>query len=281
MQADEQIIAFLSRLAEVDGHPPLSEAKRLVLDDPGRRIVVTERDEVVAVGACAAHPQADGTTRYAVETAVERSMRFRQFEGAVLDAACELVPDRSHASVWSDRSTLDDALDERGFVVVRTLAFMTAPLNVIEVEAPREFTVRSFTPRDVEAVVEVNRLAFSGHREAGALDEDELRGYMSQPWFDPAGFLLVESGDELVGFCWTRVHDDGDGEIYRIAVAPRHGGRGAGRRALGAGFGYLASRPDVRRGVLWVDTANERAVGMYRAAGLRIEREIREFEPPG
>ncbi|MCL1599502.1 MAG: GNAT family N-acetyltransferase, partial [Actinomycetia bacterium] len=84
--------------------------------------------------------------------------------------------------------------------------------------------------------------------------------------------------ERIVGFCWTRIHDNGDGEIYRIGVVPYRSGSGAGRALLSAGLAYLVGHDRVQRYVLWVDASNERAISLYRSVGMQTERTIREFE---
>jgi mycothiol synthase len=94
------------------------------------------------------------------------------------------------------------------------------------------------------------------------------------------GFLLTEQNDEIIGFCWTRVHENGDGEIYRIAVPPIRQGRGLGRSLVLAGFEHLSGHCDLRRGTLWVDRDNERAVALYASLGMTQDSVNREFLKP-
>jgi len=279
MQREPAVVAFLASLEEVDGFPPLSEAKLAVLGDLNASVLITEEDRIVAIGTCARHLQADGTARFALETAVERSMRFPHFEAVVLDAALELVPDRRTLSIWSNRPSLDRVVESMGFTMVRSLAFMTVDLPISDLAArDAPYTARTFTEADVGGLVAANRLAFTDHREAASLSDDDVLEMMGQSWFDAGGIFLVEDAEQIVGFCWTRVHDNGDGEIYRIGVVPDRAGTGVGRALLSAGFGYLTERQDVRRGVLWVDRSSERAVNLYRSVGMQTERTVREFE---
>ena len=278
MRSQPSIESFLASLEVVDGYPALSEAKLAALSDPQASILITEQDRIVAVGACATHIQVDGTTRTALETALERSMRFAEFESVVLDATVALVRDEKFVSIWSNRRSLDRVLESRGYGVVRTLALMATDLPIRDLDAPDSFTVHTFTPNDTAGFVAANRLAFAGHREAASLDEEDVARMQQQPWFDADGLFLIEDSSGLVGFCWTRVHANGDGEIFRIGVIPVSEGSGAGRVALRCGFDYLRDHQDVTRGVLWVDTSNDRAMRLYTSAGMEVERTISEFE---
>lgn len=279
MHEEARLDAFLASLEEQDGFPPLSDAKREVFGEPDASIVITEQDQIVAVGACAGHLQTDGTIRYAIETAVEPSMRFPQFEAVVLDSTMALAPDPRVLSIWSNRPSLDRVVESLGWVVVRSLMFMTVdfPIPPLDVDGPR-YDVRTFTGADVGALVSANSRAFAGHREAASLSEEDVAQIMQEPWFDPRGLFLLFDGGEVVGFCWTRIHDNGDGEIYRIGIVPDRTGSGAGKLLLSTGFAYLAEHERAQRGVLWVDASNERALNLYRSVGMRPERTIREYE---
>jgi mycothiol synthase len=277
MTGRHDIAAFIETLTRYDGYPPFSDAKLPIDPDSRRVVVIAERDEIMAVGASAQHIQSDGSVHAELETATRPVMRFAAFEGAILDAAMPLVEGSRSFSVWSSRSSLDTALEDRGFVRSRTLDFLVVDLPLsIGSEVPAGYEIRTLVRSDVEAVANVNRAAFVGHREAAALDVDEMARYLSEPWFDAKGFFIAEQ-DGVAGFCWTRVHPDGDGEIFRIAVLPGQQGTGVGSALLKAGFSYLEARSDVHRGVLWVDRSSSSAVRLYRSFGMEHERSNSEF----
>ena len=203
----------------------------------------------------------------------------------MLDATLAILPSASgEPSVWSMRPSLDAALEQRGFHPSRRLLHMRVdlPLDVPDAAAPREGRgrIRPMVDDDIEAILAVNQRAFAAHREAASLGRDDIEDHRSQPWFEPANLLIDEGPDGFSGFCWTRIHPNGDGEIYRIAVDPSIQGRGTGRRLLVAGFTELARRPEVRRGTLWVDGANEAAITLYESIGMRTDRVNVEFERP-
>ena len=96
-----------------------------------------------------------------------------------------------------------------------------------------------------------------------------------EPWFDPDGFLLAFDADGLAGFCWTKVHPpqpphepDALGEIYVIGADPSRQGTGLGARSPPAGLASLAER-GITVGMLYVDGANDAAVGLYRRSASR------------
>ena len=279
MHERDQINTFIDALASYDGFPPFSDAKLPIDPGSGRIVIVAEDDAILAVGASASHLQSDGSIHSALETAVQPVMRFSAFEGAVLDASLRLVAKSDSFSVWSRRSTLGEALVERGFVESRVLDFLVVDLPIHPINAPEvDERIRTYVAGDTQSLISVNRAAFAGHREAAGLDAEGMEALRSEAWFDGDGIFLAEN-EGVDGFCWTKVHPNGDGEIFRIAVAPTDQGSGIGAALLHAGFRYLAGRSDVLRGVLWVDRANAHAVRLYRSFGMERERSNSEFIP--
>jgi mycothiol synthase len=281
MSQRDQIAAFLEQLTLHDGFVPFSDAKLPVDPAAGRAVMIAEDGVIMALGAVASHTQSDGSEHWALETAVQPGMRFPAFEAAVLDASLALVAQTETFSVWSRRSSLDVALTDRGFVANRTIEFLVVELP-LKTQSPRTEThrIRTFNEGDVAEMIAVNHAAFKDHREAGALDTEEMGRYQSDSWFDADGiFIAHDRKESAVGFCWTKVHPKGDGEIFRIAVDPEHQGRGLGLALLSSGFDYLSGRPDVGRGVLWVDAGNTRATALYRSIGMTRDASNREFSP--
>lgn len=129
---------------------------------------------------------------------------------------------------------------------------------------------------DEEAWLEVNNAAFAGHPENGGWTAADLAARTSLDWFSAGGFRMVWIDRELAAFCWTKVHDDGNGEIYVIAVSPRYGGRGLGTETAREGMRHL-SEVGCGRVFLYVDGGNVAAVNMYRRLGFEVEATHRAF----
>jgi mycothiol synthase len=272
-----RVLALVRDVARRQGVDPLSEAKTSRLTDPEALTVISEGEDVVAVGVVAPHPQPDGSVHWAVETAVTPSLQFAAFERMVVSTTLDSVPAGGPVSVWSSRTSLDSALGELGFHAARTLAHMTVELPLTGSRDGDD--VRPFVGEDAGELVRVNNAAFAGHREAGSMTPADFARMSSESWFDPSGILVIGESGRLLGFCWTKVHPNGDGEIFRIAVDPAHHGAGLGTALLVAGFEHLAARDDVTRGTLWVDMANRAAMSLYTGLGMRIDRKNVEFEP--
>jgi mycothiol synthase len=168
----------------------------------------------------------------------------------------------------------------------RALWKMRRPLTgqpIPHEDPPPGVRLRTFeVGRDEDAWLRANARAFAGHPEQGGWVEDTLRRRIAERWFDPKGFLLAFDADGLAGFCWTKVHpptanDPELGEIFVIGVDPSRKGLGLGRPLVVGGLASLADR-GVRTGMLFVDAANEKAVGLYASLGFTTARVDRAYE---
>ena len=66
------------------------------------------------------------------------------------------------------------------------------------------------------------------------------------------------------------------GEIYVIAVDPRHHGQGWGRSLTVAGLEWLSQR-GVHVGMLYTDATNEVAVALYASLGFTVDHVDRSY----
>lgn len=146
--------------------------------------------------------------------------------------------------------------------------------------SPPPLTLRPFRPgADDDEWLRVNNAAFHWHEDQSDWTRADLAAHLTQPWFDPDGFLVHEEDGELVGFCWTKVHPAEDvplGEIFVIAVAPRAHGRGLGRALTLAGLDHLARR-GLTTGMLYVEGDNGPALGLYRSLGFHEHHRRRRY----
>ena len=228
---------------------------------------------------------------WSIELAVRPGTPDRRDD--LLAAALVLVAegDGGHVTYWVHDADPDGhgADDTRaraaGFTLERELLQMRVALPLADPPRwPDDVTVRAFVPgQDEAAWVEVNNRAFAGHPEQGAWTVDMLRAREQEPWFDPEGFLLAFDADGLAGSCWTKVHPpqpprepDALGEIYVIGADPSRHGRGLGRALTAEGLASLAAR-GIRVGMLFVDAANDAAVGLYRSLGFTTARTDRAY----
>lgn len=160
------------------------------------------------------------------------------------------------------------------YAPVRELLIMARDVDEIpEPRFPDGVRVRAFRDSDIEGWLRVNARAFAHHPEQGAIAEPDLRARMAEPWFDREGFLVAvkdgPDGEELIGFHWTKIHEDGTGEVYVIGVDPDHSGGGLGRQLLNAGLLHLRGK-GVRRVILYVEAAQAYVVDLYLSARFEV-----------
>ena len=180
-----------------------------------------------------------------------------------------LVATDSLTQIWIEDAQMDDdnLLNSIGFSSYRDLWQMRCkfPPNG-EGIATRPYICGV----DDEAFLEVNARAFSWHPEQGSLDLSKLDDLFKEEWFDDQGFLLLELENRLAGFCWTKVHHQGDltvGEIFAIAVDPDFHGRGFGKPLTISGLNYLAN-VGADLGMLYVEADNIPAIRIYEDIGF-------------
>ena len=267
-----------------DGLSPLSEQPLLSLGAPSGRV---RHLLGYAAEQLTGYAQLDGPTDpdASAELVVDPAARRQGTGRALVDAALEAAPG---ARFWAHgRLPAAQALAaSAGLEAVRELHKMARPLGAADLAPsasalPEGFTARAFEPgRDEQAWLATNAAAFAHHPEQGRLVLADLEERMAQPWFDAAGFILVEadgSPGEVAAFHWTKVDPDQRsaldpartaGEVYVVGVHPAYQGRGLGRPVTALGLAHLAELglPEV---VLYVDGDNQAAIRTYTGLGFR------------
>jgi mycothiol synthase len=231
---------------------------------------------------------ADGLAGWGLEVVVhpaaDPAWRARAVAAAV-DAVATHGGGRVHWWVAHPQPADDATAAAAGFRPDRDLLQLRCPLpHPDQPVVPDGVRLRAFVPGvDDDAWLALNRTAFAGHPEQGAVGHADLAARMAEPWFDAEGFVLAEDGDGLAGFCWTKRHPaDPDpavgvlGEIYVIGVHPSRAGRGLGRVLVLAGLDHLAST-GARTGMLFVDGDNQSAVALYERLGFHRHAHDRAY----
>ncbi len=145
---------------------------------------------------------------------------------------------------------------------------------------PAGVRIRTFTPADEAALLEVNAHAFAHHPEQGHMTHEDFAERTREAWFDADGlFLAVPEDDdpllpEVLGFHWTKVHRDENppyGEVYVVATNPKAAGRGLGSVLTNVGLAHMATQ-GVDHVILYVDGDNDPAIALYERQGFTTVR---------
>ncbi len=277
-RADETRLRVIDHAVQAaSGHEAFPEAVWAAIADPARHpVLAIDPDGGAATVAFASDSFTPAHDQLAVGALP--NVDVARIAGTV-DAVVHARGEDHEFVAWipgSDSKVIEALTVTGGFTVDRQQFQLDIVLPITETARwPAGVTVRPFVPgRDESAWLRVNNRAFANHPDQGGWIADVLERRMAEPWFDPAGFLLAWRDDDLVGFCWTKVHTEPvrQGEIFVIGVDPDAQGLGLGRALVIAGLGYLAHECRCETGILYVAADNAAAVGLYQALGFTTKR---------
>ncbi len=200
---------------------------------------------------------------------------------------------RDDGLLWVSPGTLDDEprLRGLGYGPVRHVLQLRCTLP-LDPSAGAPAPCRPFRPGlDDDEFLDVNHRAFEWHPEQGDLDAAGLAERLAAPWFSAEGFLVhTDDGGRIDGYCWTKVHpastdEPAMGEIYVVARDPEVQVRGLGQALVVAGLEHLSRQTvdgaPLAVGMLYVESTNERAVGLYRSLGFSLHHQDVAYSLPG
>jgi mycothiol synthase len=280
-----EVSQLLKEAEQFDRHAPLGEHKWLDLVHGGRKGFAGFVAREEPGGPLLGYAQLSrGHDTWAVEVVVRPDHRSPERHigtdllKAALSEASRLGGGHVHLWVAKPTTGTDAMAQSCGLARGRDLFQMRRSLPV-EIDEPR-LPTRAFAPGvDEAAWLEVNNRAFASHPEQGGWTLDTLLEREAEPWFDPAGFLMYEVDGRLAGSCWTKVHRESEppvGEIYVISVDPDFQGRGTGKSLVLCGLDHLGAA-GLETAMLYVDAANETAVGLYRNLGFEVDHTDRAY----
>jgi mycothiol synthase len=247
------VLRLLIEAAAVDHTPALNEAALLRLRRP--------------------HP----TTRHLLVSEDGDLAGYAQLESGPEWSAGQLVlimESPTPLRVWAmgDTPAARSLAAGVGMIRQRELLIMERRLDdeLPEPVVPAGVQVRTFLPgEDEQDWLRVNAAAFASHPEQALIDLEDLKDRLAEPWFDPKGFFVAIQDGAMIGFHWTKQHEDHLGEVYVLGIAPWASRQGLGKALLLTGLRWLQQQGNSRV-KLYVESDHRAAIELYLTYGFAI-----------
>ena len=220
------------------------------------------------------HPaHSDGSLAQAILHHAEAEVRaWLEREGRPAGPVNTDVFETDHARIAALRAC---GFEEAGHSATYTVRSLAPPLP--DIELPAGFALRSVRgPQDAEAMVALRRGTFGS-----TWTVESYTALLRSPGYDPARELVIVAPDGRFAAHCTLWLD----ALNRIGLFEPLGthaafrGQGLGRALLAGGMARLQSAGMVEA-VVWYETGNPAAQGLYTAAGFLPRLRVLNYEKP-
>ena len=279
----EQVLSLIETAQDFDNTPAIAEHVLLHLrhggDKADSHLVIQKDNQVIGY----AHlDKTDHVAGPSVELVIHPEYRGSGVGSDLLKSAIEAWGNKIRLWSHGDLPGARALAQANNFIKVRTVIQMSKDLAEVS-PIDCDYQIRSFLPDlDNNAWLTLNNMAFANHPEQGNWSEADLSIRLNEDWFDEKGFFVAQDGNELIGFCWTKIHgghshshstgeDHHDhapiGEIYVTAVSKEYAGKGVGKALTITGLNYLKYQ-GLNSAMLYVDKDNQTAFNLYKSLGF-------------
>ena len=279
----EQVLSLINIAQEFDNTPAIAEHVLLHLrhggDKADSHLVLQKDNQVIAYAHLDKTDQVAGPS---VELVIHPEHRRSGIGTQLLKSAIDICGQKMRLWSHGDLPAARLLAQSNNFIKVRTVIQMSKDLTEVS-PINTDYQIRSFLPDlDNQAWLTLNNQAFANHPEQGNWSEADLSIRVNEDWFDEKGFFVAQDKDQLIGFCWTKIHGghshthetDSDqhdhdpiGEIYVMAVSKEYEGRSIGKALTITGLNYLKYQ-GLSSAMLYVDEDNQIAVNLYKTLGF-------------
>lgn len=230
-----------------------------------RHVLVSEQDELVG------YAQLESGAEWSAGQLVVSPDHRREGVGTQLLQRL-IMESTSPLRIWAmgDNAAAQALAATAGMARRRELLIMGRRLDdeLPEPAVPSGVQIRAFVPgQDEREWLLVNAAAFANHPEQALIDLADLKDRMAEPWFNPDGFFVATRQGAMIGFHWTKQHQDQLGEVYVLGVAPWMSGQGLGKALLLTGLRWLRQQ-GCSRVMLYVEADHRAAIELYLTYGF-------------
>jgi mycothiol synthase len=230
-----------------------------------RHVLVSEQDELVG------YAQLESGAEWSAGQLVVSPDHRREGVGTQLLQRL-IMESTTPLRIWAmgDSAAAQALAAAAGMARQRELLIMGRRLDdeLPEPAVPSGVQIRAFVPgHDEREWLLVNAAAFANHPEQALIDLADLKDRMAEPWFNPDGFFVATRQGAMIGFHWTKQHQDQLGEVYVLGVAPWMSGQGLGKALLLTGLRWLRQQ-GCSRVMLYVEADHRAAIELYLTYGF-------------
>lgn len=262
------VLRLVTEAAGVDHIPALNEAALLRLRRPHpttQHFLVSDNKDLVG------YAQLESGPEWSAGQLVVSPNDRRKGVGTQLLRRL-IIESRTPLRIWAmgDTPAARALAAGVGMVRQRELLIMERRLDdgLPEPVVPAGVQIRPFVPgQDEQDWLRVNAAAFANHPEQALIDVEDLKDRMAEPWFDPHGFFVASRDGTMIGFHWTKQHQDQLGEVYVLGIAPSASGQGLGKALLLTGLRWLQQQGNTRV-KLYVESDHRAAIELYLTYGF-------------
>ena len=135
------------------------------------------------------------------------------------------------------------------------------------------FIINTFDPaKHKQQWLDLNNLIFSDHTDQGDWVIEDLENRIAETWFDANGFFLAIENNEILGFVWTKIHQDlihqdPVGELYVVGTHPGQVNNGVARALSIEAINYFVNK-GLKHAILYVDADNDKGLRLYESLGF-------------
>ena len=196
--------------------------------------------------------------------------------GYATHRAQELGVKVAHVNIAQDNVAAKSVLSKLGFRFVRRFLQLRLDLAKVRWQDVNQaaWQCRNLQRGEEDKLTQVQNRFFAGSWGYNPNTVEEIIYYTNLTNCSPEDVILACDGDEIVGYCWTRITyetatEERKGQIFMLGVDPDYRGRGIGKGILSAGLSYLKSK-GLQVAELTVDSRNQAACALYRSVGFKV-----------